>query len=391
MKLTPAKVTMLMLVAVAGLIGLYIVKGLFADEKKVERPKIINMPLAAAHLSPGTKITAEHIGMGPFPVAELKEDMLRSNRVIVGRVVKEAIKPGHPLRGEQLYEPGENAPLVVSDGKQAIALPVKTSAEMVDGLIKPRNFVDVHFTLDSQAGGTLDPRISRLGGVSMTLFKGVKVLALNKSLHQAPVLATGNSVTLELGAEQTNVLLVTQARGSISLTYNPSGEGDGGVALNNADRATLWEVLGLKKPATTGLESEKPFVTETFKGVHGGEVLWGKDGRKFEARAGGNIRDREWPAGSADAEAGGGLGGTFGGSDSNSDPNDSNSRRGSRGGVSADEFDPSDVFEPSRRQPAADPDIPENVPHTADRGLRSRTGSVLRVRPLSVGPTALHY
>src|SRR5439155_4293103 len=126
------------------------------------------------------------------------------------------------------------------------------------------------------------------------------------------------------------------------------------------------------------------------KGVHGGEVLWGKDGRKFETRTGGNNRDRDWPAGPADAEAGGGLGGTFGGSDRNSDPNDSNSRRGSRGGVSGDEFDPSDVFEPSRRQPAADPDIPENVPHTADRGLRSRTGSVLRVRPLSAGTTVMH-
>ncbi|HLQ44810.1 MAG TPA: Flp pilus assembly protein CpaB, partial [Planctomycetaceae bacterium] len=296
MKLTPAKVTMLMLVAVAGLIGMYIVKGLFAGEKKVERPRVVNIPLAAALLTPGTRITREHIGMGTYPERELKEGMLQSERVIVGRVVKEAIKSGSPLRGTQLYEPGENVPLVVADGKQAIAVPVKTSAEMVDGLIQPGNFVDVHFTLDSQNSGGIDARIQRLGGVSMTMFKGVQVLALNKNFRQGPLLASGNSVTLELAPEQTNVLLVTQARGSISLTYNPSGEGDGGVALNNADRATLWEVLGLKKsPRTTGPESEKPFVTETFKGVQGGEVLWGKDGRKFEARAsgaGGYTRDR---------------------------------------------------------------------------------------------------
>ena len=166
------------------------------------------------------------------------------------------------------------------------------------------------------------------------------------------------------------------------------------MALNNADRATLWEVLGLKRPAT-GQESERPFVTQTFKGVHGGEALWGQDGRKFEARAGGNIRDRDWPVGRADAEAGGGgSGNTSSGSDSDSDPYDSNSRRSSRGGVSDDDFDPSDVFEPSGRpgrQPAADPDIPANDPSTAQRDRRSRVGAWLRVRPLSVGPTALHH
>ena len=37
MKLTPAKVTLLMLVAVGSLIGMYVIKGLFAVEKKVVR------------------------------------------------------------------------------------------------------------------------------------------------------------------------------------------------------------------------------------------------------------------------------------------------------------------------------------------------------------------
>ena len=64
MKLTPAKVTMLMLVAVGGLIGLYVIKGLFAVEKKVERPRIVNIALTTAYLAPGTKISDTHIGIG---------------------------------------------------------------------------------------------------------------------------------------------------------------------------------------------------------------------------------------------------------------------------------------------------------------------------------------
>jgi len=59
-KLTPAKVTMLMLVAVASLIGMYVIKGLFAVEKKVARPQTVNIPLATAYLAPGTKITDTH-------------------------------------------------------------------------------------------------------------------------------------------------------------------------------------------------------------------------------------------------------------------------------------------------------------------------------------------
>ncbi len=411
MKLTPAKVTMLMLLAVTGLIGIYVVRGLFAVEKKVERPRRVTIPMATANLSPGTKITREHIGMGPWPEAELKEDMLRSERVIVGRVLKEAIKAGSPLRGTQLYEPGENAPLTVTEGKQAISIPVKNSAEMVDGLVKPGNYVDVHFTLDTQAANILDSRIGRLGGVSMTLLKGVKVLALNKNFRQGPVLATGNSVTLELAPEQTNVVLVTQAKGTLSLTYNPAGEGDGGIALNNADRATLWEVLGIKKQAAKkpGPDPEKPFVTESFKGARGGSTQWDKNGKKWDGSANAGLgngsgysRTRDWPAGSGAGVGGGGGagGGTYWGSGSYSDPYDYNGRNGGWGGVNGDDFDPADVFESSgggrgtstpgdATEPAADPDIPASAPGTAQRGIRSRTSSILRATPQTHGPTAL--
>ena len=393
MKLTPAKVTMLMLLAVTGLIGIYVVKGLFAVEKKPERPRSVNIPLATANLTPGTRITAEHIGMGPFPDRELKEDMLRSTRVIVGRVIKEAIKAGSPLRGSQLYEPGENAPLTVSEGKQAIAISVKSSAEMVEGLIKPGNHVDVHFTLDTQSGNALDPRLSRLGGVSMTLFKGVKVLALNKSFKQAPVLTTGNSVTLELAPEQTNVILVTQSKGALSLTYNPTGEGDGGVALSNADRATLWEVMGIKKPGPRkpDPDPEKPFVTESYRGIRGSSAEWDKKGKKWDGSANAHLNNRS--------------GNTNHNNPRFSPANDYGNNYGNVGNsvdsdVNGDDFDPTGVFEsPSGDretavpndsvQPSADPDIPASAPGTAQRGIRSRTSSILRAAPKSRGPTAL--
>ncbi len=391
MKLTPAKVTMLMLVTVGALIGMYVIKGLFAVEKKVARPSTVTIPLATAYLAPGTKISDTHVGLGPFPARELKEDHLRSMRVTVGRVVKKAIQPGSPLRGSELYEPGENSPLAVAEGKQAISINVKNPTEILDGLIKPDDYVDVHFTLDQQGASGLDDRLVRLGGVSMTLLKGVRVLAVNRGFRQSPILPTGNSITLELDPSQTNVLLVAQPRGTISFSFNPDGAGEGGIALSNSDRATLWEIMGLKKRTPKAEvkpeEPEKPFVTETFRGVGGGSMPWDKDGKKFDGSAAWDINRR--------------------GINFNNDM-----KNFGRGGPSpddlqngSDDFDPDGVFlkpdgqandvpyQPNGPAPSADPDIPTAQPGTARSGVRSRVGSMLRARPKTgspiSGPTAL--
>jgi pilus assembly protein CpaB len=261
---------------------------------------------------------------------------------------------------------------------------------MLDGLIKPGDYVDVHFTLDPQGASGLDERLSRLGGVSFTLLKGVKVLALNRGFRQSPVLPTGNSLTLELEPSQTNVLLVAQPRGTLSFSFNPNGEGTGGIALSNANRATLWEVLGLKKPARKPdpEDPEQPFVTEIYRGTGSGSMQWNKDGKKFDPRSVGNGPGR--------GNAGGAANSNFGSTDQ--------PLGGSRG-QDQDVFDPDNVFLDSGSRgndvpnqetapaPSADPDIPVPQPDSATKGVRSRVGSMLRARPNSAssaaGPTAL--
>lgn len=372
MNLTPAKVTMMMLVAVGGLIGLYVVKGLFAVQKPTApRPRIVTVPLATGDISPGTKITDTHVGLGQYLEGELKEDHLRSTRVIVGRVAKKQIKSGDPIRGIELYEPGENVPLTVSAGKKAVSIALKESSEFVDGLIHPGEFVDVHFRLDAQRATGVDDRLARLGGVSMTLFKGVKILAVNKGFRQAAILPTGNSVTLELSPAQTNVLLVAQPNGLISFSFSPDGAGDGDVALNNADRVTLWEILGLRKRVREPKEEpEQPFITETYRGTTSGNVAeWNKDGKKYDraaANAAVNVDDADRAKDDVT-------------------PDDVFTNPGQRSGRDSN----SDDAVP----PSADPDIPTTQPGTAGGGVRSRVGSMLRARPQSnksqVGPTAL--
>ncbi len=127
---------------------------------------------------------------------------------------------------------------------------------MVDGLIQPRQYVDVHLT----PSNTSDPRLR--GGTTMTLFKGVKVVAINRSISSSNVDRGGNSVTLELTPEQANIVILADTAGELTMSYNPNGKGTGGVTISDADRATLEEILSLDPLA----EPTPPFQTEQFRG-----------------------------------------------------------------------------------------------------------------------------
>ncbi len=270
-KLTPAKVTMMMFVMVGLLVVAYVAKSLLAVEQVPEAPAMRNIPMAISDIPAGTVVTENHIGLGPVLIESLEQDMLLNNRVIVGRVAKQQLKAATPIRAGDLYQPGELPPLEVADGMRAVSLGVGRTDGVVDGLIRPGQFVDVHFAPSAYQG---DPRMQ--GGLTMTLFNGVRIIAINRSYQQGPVARGGNIVTLELTPEQANIGILASERGEITLTYSPDGRGNGGIAVSSADRATLDEILGLKPTPTP----EPPFVTEIFRrGAR--SVLQFRDGRQL--------------------------------------------------------------------------------------------------------------
>jgi pilus assembly protein CpaB len=258
-RLTPAFLTLLMFGVVGLLVAAYIGKTLLAREDT--RPPVTNrtLPMANADIQPGTTISAGHIGQGFFPSNRLEPDMLLADRMVVGRVAKELIKAAVPIRANMLYPPGELPPLEVAPGMRAVSVNIGDSVGMVDGMIRPGQYVDVLFTL--QQSGMTDDRLQ--GGLTMRLFEGVKVLAINRNLMQGRPDRDGNHVTLELTEPQSNILVLAKDRGNITLTYNPSGKGDGGLAVSSADRVTLYEILGLKRPDP----AKDPFTTEQFRGA----------------------------------------------------------------------------------------------------------------------------
>ena len=81
-KLTPAKMVMFLFVAIALLIGGFVVKRIFAKEVVVTRPRTQTIPLPVGDLSAGTVITDKHLGRGPWLSDELGGDTLQGQRTL---------------------------------------------------------------------------------------------------------------------------------------------------------------------------------------------------------------------------------------------------------------------------------------------------------------------
>lgn len=264
-----------------GVIGLlvvgYVAQKLLAVQEKRVAPAMRDIPMAITDISPGTVMTERHLGMGKVPVDQLTREMLLTNRVIVGRVSKTPLKAAEPIKANQLYQPGELPKLELAAGMRAVTVPVSDGASMVDGMIKPGDHVDILFTA---MGGTGigDPTFQ--GGLTMRLFEGVKILAINRNFTQGSVDRGNNHVTLELTETQANIIVLAQDKGKLTLTYNPNGKGNGGVALTNSERITFYEILGL----TPGVKGKDPLLTEIYRGANRATQYFDDRGRMLGTR-----------------------------------------------------------------------------------------------------------
>lgn len=276
-RLSPAFLTIIMLGVVALLVAMYFGKKLLATAEPVVDDPLLNIPMALSDLKPGTEITEAHLGLGKARTSKMTRDVVRTNRVLVGRVVKNTIRAAEPISTLDLYPPGEHPPLEVGEGMRAVTVPLGSNTSIVDGLVDPGQFVDVHFTPNSY------PTLTETGGMTMTMFKGVKVIAINgRSANAQASSRGGNSVTLELSPEQSNIILLAQNKGELNLTYTPEGRGTGVVAVDDEDRAFFNQILGIEQPEEESIGP--PFVTEIFSGT-GRRVQTFRDGMRSDRYA----------------------------------------------------------------------------------------------------------
>ncbi|MCA8986332.1 MAG: Flp pilus assembly protein CpaB [Planctomycetaceae bacterium] len=201
--LTPAFITILMIGIFGLLVLAYLWKTFFwvTPEPVVEETRL-TVPMASADIPAGTYITEDHIVNGRMKREDQTPDTILSRSVVVGRYALEDISQATPIQTSQLYAPNTRPPLELKEGMRAVTLGVGNSTDIVDGLIKPDDYVDVHLSLRDDAS---DTRFR--GGFTMTMFKGVRVMAINRMTQQTDLSRGANTITFELTPEQSNILL----------------------------------------------------------------------------------------------------------------------------------------------------------------------------------------
>jgi pilus assembly protein CpaB len=190
--------------------------------------------------------------------------------------VKNTLKRAEPINTGDLYPPGEGPPLDIAPGMRAVSIDFNDMSAKVDNLIRTGHYVDVHFSPASNPDPVKGP-------FTMTLFKGVKILAVSNGNARS---GRSTTVTLELTPEQANIILLAKDKGQLTLAYTPEGKGNGGVAVSDADRATLSEILGLSDPK----KEAAPHTIEMFYGS-GRSTVQFRDGKRLDGYgSGGDLR-----------------------------------------------------------------------------------------------------
>jgi len=260
--LTPAKLVGLVFALLVMLIVGFVVKRMWAEEEPDESPTGTIMPTALANLEVGTVVQPEHLGRARFQ-QEMTGDELLSPEAIVGRVVKRRIESAVPIHAGDLFPLGQTPSLAVSSGYRAMTVKVAEEQAILNGLLHPGQHVDIHWTPSNI--NQSDPRMQAIGALSMVLFRGVQVLAINKSFVQAPLEATQNSITVEVAEQDASLLRLAEAHGTITLAFTSDSSGTAMVQAADPNRATLEELLGLD-PVVEEPTPDPPFISTVYRG-----------------------------------------------------------------------------------------------------------------------------
>lgn len=113
--LTPARA----MLAIVAMLGVSVIFGFFSVMRTLdalEQPQLTlqregletrMIPMAVTALKPGMVVRKGDIGKGPWPVREIRGDVILSERLIVGRVVQKEIKSATPIHAASFKRRGD--------------------------------------------------------------------------------------------------------------------------------------------------------------------------------------------------------------------------------------------------------------------------------------------
>jgi pilus assembly protein CpaB len=136
-----------------------------------------------------------------------------------GSIVRQAILANEPITNNKLVRGGEGGymAVVLQPGMRAVAVPV-TVAGAAGGFILPGDRVDV---VQARAG---DATTGRAGYTASVLLRNVRVLAIDQNSQQpknGQQSLVGGTATLEVAADDSEVLARAKAQGEVVLALRP--------------------------------------------------------------------------------------------------------------------------------------------------------------------------
>ena len=160
----------------------------------------------------------------------------------VGAVVRSRTAAGEPIIEGRLISPKNSGFLaaVLPPGMRAISVPVSVTSG-ISGFLFPGDKVDVLLTItvredtgSGSGGGSNDRKVTE------TVLTDVRVLAIDQKLDSKPgETQVARTVTLEVTPKQSEMMVLTNEMGRLSLSLRSlaTGEGDDTATLTGADAA----------------------------------------------------------------------------------------------------------------------------------------------------------
>ncbi len=228
------------------------------ETRKPGRPPI-ELLVARRPVAAGEMITAADLRWQPwpaqsFPTGAIHRRFGASSKPFEPALARYPLLEGEPLANAKLVRAGDGSTIaaLIAQGMRAVAVAVRED-NAAGGLIQPGDRVDVLWT--RRSGDRMDARPA-----TRTILRGVRILAIGKSLNARSKNTGSRTATLELTPKQARMVASARAGGDLLLALIPaieprsSGEDQAADALDTepADGIQITK-FGRQSAASFGL------------------------------------------------------------------------------------------------------------------------------------------
>lgn len=265
--MSPARIAILVVAAVAALGLAFIVKGMVTPKRPVvaeapEKP-VVQVLVAARDLAVGTRLAAADVAWQPWPADALNANLVTDGaapalpakmpdkavqkaarvasdavapggaiQAFEGAIVKEAFAKGEPMVARKVVRAGQSGfmAVVLTPGMRAMSVAINAE-NAAGGFILPGDRVDV--LQSRKASGDRGP-------VTEVLMRNVRVLAIDQKIDPAKDANSivGGVATLEIPASDIEVIARGKAQGEVQLALRSYADIGGGPGRGVAERVS---------------------------------------------------------------------------------------------------------------------------------------------------------